>query len=342
MKARDISLLILGLCVLSLIVGLFNLPNKGLEANKTCQSESKSAIFNKFSVAGDKIALITLQGPISSGESGSLFGEVYNAERMLKALKKAQEDKTVKGVLLRINSPGGTVAMSQEGYNLIMDIRKEKPVVVSMLDVAASGGYYIASAADRIYANPGTLTGSIGVIFETVDASGLFGDKLGIKWEVIKSGKFKDVGSPYRALSPDEKTLLNGLITNTYKQFVNDIIKARVNRTDSYKAEKKVLSKGNLEKYADGRIFTGEQALEYGFIDSLGGLTEATQGIKKMAKQKFPGVSDKIPVVNFSRPSDISELFFSIESRFASKGNGVETIIPFSKRHPRQPLFIWE
>ncbi|NLF83728.1 MAG: signal peptide peptidase SppA [Candidatus Gastranaerophilales bacterium] len=342
MKAREISLLILGLCILSLIVGLFNLPNKGLEAKKACRAESKSAIFNKFSASGDKIALIILQGPISSGDAGSLFGDVYNADRMLRALRRAQEDKGVKGVLLRINSPGGTVAMSQEGYNLIMDIRKEKPVVVSMLDVAASGGYYIASAADRIYANPGTLTGSIGVIFETVDASGLLSDKLGIKWEVIKSGKFKDVGSPYRALSPDEKTLLNGLITNTYKQFVNDIIKARVNRTDSYKAEKKVLSKGNLEKYADGRIFTGEQALEYGFVDSLGGLAEATQGIKKMAKQKFPGVSDKIPVVNFNKPSDISELFFNIESRFVPSGNSVESLIPFSKRHPRQPLFMWE
>ena len=123
--------------------------------------------------------MITLDGPISAESSGKLLGDLYSAESVQKALQQAEKDDSVKGVLLRINSPGGTVAMSQEIYNTILRIRKDKPVTVSMADVAASGGYYIASAADRIIASPGTLTGSIGVIFNTLEIKTL-ADKLGV------------------------------------------------------------------------------------------------------------------------------------------------------------------
>ena len=118
--------------------------------------------------------------------------------------------------------------MSQEIYDAIIKLREEKPVIVSMADVAASGGYYIASAADRIYANPGTLTGSIGVIMETINAKGLLTDKLGIQSEIIKSGQYKDIGNVYRGLTEGEKELLNNLVNNTYNQFLDAIEQGRI------------------------------------------------------------------------------------------------------------------
>jgi len=342
MKPKFISILLLGLCLLSIIVGILTI-NGQKQAQKTCAAtEERTDIFQKFSVGGNKIALITLTGTITYNHKSSFLGDFESAENALEALKKANKDNNVKGVIFRINSPGGTVAMSQELHNSLIRLRKNKPVVVSMADIAASGGYYIASAADRIYANPGTLTGSIGVIMETINARGLLNDKLGIESEIIKSGKYKDTGNPYRPLTPDEKNLLKNLVNNAYNQFLSAITEGRIERKDGYKLEKVSLTPKNLKQYADGRIFTGEQALNYGFVDQLGGLDQAKEGVKKMAKEKFPFISDDIPVVNYSKPTGISELFFRISERLVPSVYNFERMLPLSKRYPHQPLFIWE
>lgn len=336
MKVRLISLLILGFCVFSIIIGLLN-ATKQPQVRQTSPVREQPGFFRGISVSGgEKVALITLEGIIAQSKGESFFRDLSSADSALKALNKAIEDKSVKGVILRVNSPGGTVAMSQEIYNAILRLREEKPVIVSMADVAASGGYYIASAADRIYANPGTLTGSIGVIMETINARELLTGKLGIESEVIKSGKFKDVGNIYRPLSPEERELLNNLVNNAYNQFLKAITEGRINRKDDLKLERAELTEETLKKYADGRIFTGELALEYGFVDKLGGLAEAQEDIKELLKK------EDIPIVDYNKPTGFQEFFMQISDRFLPQMLGLEHFIPVSTKYPRQPLFIWE
>ncbi len=339
MNTKTVSIILISLCFLSIIVGIINSSAKPCEKQ---QEQTASSFFKGFSTEGDKIALISLQGAISSDtSSSSLFGEYGSAESALKSLEKAIDDNSVKGVILRVNSPGGTVAMSQEIYEIIMKLRDKKPVAVSMADLAASGGYYISSAANRIYADPGTLTGSIGVIMETMNVQGLITDKLGIKSTVIKSGKFKDTGSMYRAMTGEEKTLLQDLVNSAYNQFLNAIINGRVKRKDNYDTEKTPLSVEDLKKYADGRVLTGEQAKKLGFVDKLGGLYVVKTDIRKMAKKKFPSISKNIPIVVYNKPTGFSEIFMgTTESILPHKS--LKSFIPLGLDHPRQPLYMWE
>lgn len=321
---KIISLLIIALCALSLLVGIFN----------SALNPQKRAITP--SILDGKIALIRLEGVIQGGQSDGFFTESYSAEGVRKSLAKAADDPTVKGVLLKINSPGGTVAESQEIYNLVLKIRKKKPVFVSMGDVAASGGYYIASAADRIYADPGTLTGSIGVIFSSPDMSNLLQNKLGIKSQVIKSGKFKDIGSGARPMTDDEKALLTGIIQNSYGQFLGAITKGRIERKDSYHAPKTDLTEQNLKTYADGRIFTGEQAKALGFVDEIGGLDETYSALsKELSPYK------KLPLTPYNKDSSFAELFTSMENSIAPQ-DLTKSLLPCSIRHSHKLLYIWE
>ncbi|MBD3287382.1 signal peptide peptidase SppA [candidate division KSB1 bacterium] len=200
---------------------------------------------------GEKIALVEVTGVI------------YTARDIVRQLDRYNRDKSIKGIVLRIDSPGGGIAASQEIYEKVKSVRDSgKVVIASMGGVAASGGYYVACGADTIMANPGTTTGSIGVIAELPNTQELM-DKIGIKFEVIKSGEYKDIGSPHRELSKDERRLMQNLIDNAYQQFV-DVITTETG-----------LSRRQVLKYADGRVFTGQQALEYGFIDTLGTYEDA-------------------------------------------------------------------
>jgi len=336
MKTKIISITIIALCLLSIIVGIINTSVKSNKAGQNTPSFLKG-----LSSEEDKIALISMQGPISSDISSSLIGEPDSAEGALKALEKAVDDDSVKGVVLRVNSPGGTVAMSQEIYNAVIRLREKKPVVVSMADVAASGGYYISSAANRIYADPGTLTGSIGVIMGTLNVQELMTQKLGIKSVVIKSGKFKDTGSMYRAMTSDEQKLLQDLVNSAYQQFLNAIIDGRVKRNDNYSIKKVALTEEILKKYADGRIFTGEQAKKLGFIDKIGGLYDVKKDIRLMAREKFPSVSEDIPVISYNKPTGFTEMLLGgVDSLMPHKN--IESYMPISLSYPRQPLFMWE
>ncbi len=225
------------------------------------------------------IAIVHVYGPIRVGDKASLWpGSLRGSDSIVKKLKDLGDNKAVKAVILRINTPGGSVAAVQEIYTEILKIReKGKKVVASMGDVAASGGYYIACAADKIIANPGTLTGSIGVIMMIENVEMLF-TKIGIETNVIKSGQYKDIGSFARKMTEEEKEILQGIIDNAYGQFVSAIAGGRD------------MDRDEVISLADGRIFTGEQAKENGLIDELGNKEDAIKlaaqlaGIKKKPK----------------------------------------------------------
>jgi protease IV len=199
---------------------------------------------------GGKIGIVEVKGVISESDD------------VVDALKTFSKSSTVKAVVVRIESPGGGVAPSQEIYQAIRDLRKDKPVIASMGGVAASGGYYIASACDTIMANPGTLTGSIGVIMELGNVEGLL-QKLGVQPEVLKAGAYKDMGSLVRPMTEAERGLFQDMIDSVHTQFITDVAAGRG------------MNKDQVRGLADGRIFSGEQAKLAGLVDELGGLEDA-------------------------------------------------------------------
>ena len=202
-------------------------------------------------VGRDKVALVKLEGLLIS------------SERIVEELNGYAEDSSIKAIVLRIDSPGGGVVPSQEIFNAVRHARSEgKKVVVSMGSVAASGGYYVAAAADQIVANPGTMTGSIGVKMEFANVEKLF-EKIGIKGMVVKSGEFKDVGSPFREMTEREKLLLQGVIDDVQTQFIEAV------------AEGRKLPVEEVRTIADGRIFTGRQALALKLVDKMGDLEDS-------------------------------------------------------------------
>lgn len=205
----------------------------------------------------DKVAVLNIEDII-------LDSTVY-----LESLNKIRKNDDVKALVVRINSPGGAVGPSQEIYQELESIKKEKPVVASMGTVAASGGYYIACAAERIYANPGTITGSIGVIAQFVNYRELM-NWAKLEVEVIKSGKFKDLGSPVREMSDREKEYLQQMIDNVHSQFKDTVQTTRG------------LSSEDLNRIADGRIFTGEQAKGLKLVDEIGSLSDAIHTASEM------------------------------------------------------------
>ena len=191
-----------------------------------------------------------------------LKGLIVSPEQVLKHLTEFRNNPEIKSIVLRIESPGGAVGAAQEIYQEVKRTNEVKPVIASMGSMGASGGYYAALGAENIIANPGTMTGSIGVIVKFPNLEGLF-EKIGYKSEVIKSGPLKDIGASNRAISEEERRLMQSLIDNVYKQFVRDIAEARA------------LPVETVSELADGRIYSGEQALEVGLIDNLGNFTDA-------------------------------------------------------------------
>jgi protease-4 len=213
---------------------------------------------------GKKVAIIDLHGVIS------------NSSDVIRQLKKYTKDSSVPVIIVHIDSPGGGAAASQEIYEEIKKARdKGKKVVASMGSVGASGGYYVACAADTIMANPGTLTGSIGVIFQFAVAEELF-KKIGLRFEVVKSGEFKDVGTFNRRMTKEERKLLQSVIDDTYDQFVEVVL------------ENRNMSKEEVLEVADGSIFTGRQAKKLGLIDELGNLEDAIKIAGEMAGIEGP------------------------------------------------------
>lgn len=232
----------------------------------------------------DRIALVRVEGVI------------LDARETVSDLKKFGESPSVKAIVLRIDSPGGGVVPSQEIHDAVRRVRHKnnKAVVASMGSVAASGGYYIAAATDRIIANPGTLTGSIGVIMELANLQGLF-KKIGVESVVVKSGRYKDLGSPFRQMSPEDRRILQAVMDDVHDQFITAV------------AEGRALDVSEVQPLADGRVFTGRQAKDARLVDELGDLEDAIRLAADLA-----GIEGEPKVVEPKKRFSIRDL---IESR---------------------------
>lgn len=199
---------------------------------------------------GDKVAVIRIEGPM------------FDSKDAIEELNEYMEEPSIKAIVIRVDSPGGAVAPAQEIYEEIKRAVLKKKIVVSMGSVAASGGYYVSAPATKVVANPGTLTGSIGVIMEIPNVEGLM-NKIGIKTEVVKSGKYKDMASAFRKLGGEQRQILQGVLDDVHEQFIKAVSEGR----------KMPIEK--VRDIADGRIFTGRQAKELGLVDELGNLEDA-------------------------------------------------------------------
>jgi protease IV len=232
-----------------------------------------------------------------------LKGLIATPEETIRQLTEFRRNNTIKAIVLRIDSPGGAVGASQEIYAEVRRTNEIKPVVVSMASVAASGGLYAALGAERILANPGTLTGSIGVIIKFVNLRELF-EKIGYQSEVIKSGRLKDIGSPDRPLLPEERQMLQEVIDSVHRQFIGAV------------AESRGLPEQLVAGLADGRIFSGEKAKELGLIDQLGNFTDAVNLASELG-----GIKTEPPPLIYPVERDFSLLRFFIRTEEAELFN---------------------
>lgn len=296
------SLVLIGIGVIILLVS----RSEGPEA-------SQPLLNQKIVKSGDenKIAILQLTGPISdAGDASGFVGppNSISANRVKKILRSLADEDQVKAVVLRINSPGGAVVASDELYREIVELQKKKVVVVSFGDTAASGGYYIAAGANKIVANPSTITGSIGVIAQFPKLSGLY-DKLGIEMRTIKSGEFKDIGSESRDLTDAERQILDQIIMTSYDQFVQAIVDGRK------------MDEAKVRALADGRIYSGKQAKELGLVDELGGLETALQHATELAMLENP------THVEYSDDNFVQTLFGAQVKRL-SLGASLDDVFP--------------
>ncbi len=235
---------------------------------------------------GEKVGVVEIKGVIADPKS------------VISQLKRFRKDNDIKAIVLRIDSPGGGVGPSQEIYAEVKKTTGLKKVVASMGAIAASGGYYVGAAADHIMANPGTITGSIGVVMEFANAQELF-QKIGVSAVVIKSGDYKDTGSPLRKMTPEERRLLEDFVGNVHQQFVTAV------------AEGRKMSEETVRTFADGRIFSGQQAHELGLLDSLGNLEDAIALAAEMG-----GIKGE-PSVVYAEKKKFSLLEFILGSKLA-------------------------
>lgn len=284
------------------------------------KATTAKSLFNLDLGKENAIGIVRIEGVISMNRDGGFFfGSSNMVERVEKDLERLAKKKQVKAIILRINSPGGTVASSQEIYRIIRQLKEKhkKPIVAFMGDVAASGGYYVASACDAIVAAPGTLTGSIGVIFQTMHYDQL-AQRFGVHFNTIKSGKFKDIGNPARPMLPEERELLQNLISAAYDQFVQAISDGR----------KMPIEK--VRELADGRIYIAEQAVNKGLIDSIGGFEDAVQKAKALG-----GIQGEH---RFLEEGDLRETIFNeiLKEGGGSRMRRLEQLLPLSGL-----LYVW-
>lgn len=256
------------------------------------------ALLQKGVPIGEKVALVRIEGPI------------VDSKNAIDEIKGYAKDLSIKAIVLRVDSPGGAVAPSQEIYEEVRKAVSKKKVVVSMGSVAASGGYYISSPASRIIANPGTLTGSIGVIMEIPNIEGLM-NKVGVKTEVIKSGKHKDIASIFRGMGKEERMILQGVLDDVHEQFIKAVAEGRKMLPD------------DVRRLADGRVFTGRQALEVGLVDELGNLEDAIKVAARLAgikgEPEVVSKKERFSILDLLRgrfPKELSDLFPAIKIKY--------------------------
>ncbi len=244
-----------------------------------------------FGISAERVEVIYVQGVMLTGNIPMGFG-IATSEDITKSLNDASEDKGVKAIVMRVNSPGGSPAAAEEILSAMKKI--DKPIVISMGDVAASAAYYISVPADRIIANPDTITGSIGVIWEFQNRSGFY-EKDGTSFYISKSGEMKDMGGDWRGLTDDEKRYADQVIAESYSRFVDEVATGRN------------LPRSKVKDLADGRIYTGAKAKELGLVDEFGNLDDAIDVAAKLG-----GIEGKPEVTYANRPS-LSQLLFGGE-----------------------------
>jgi protease IV len=250
-------------------------------------------------IFGPRVAIVELEGMI------------LEVEDLIRDLKLYRENPQVKAVVIRINSPGGVVGPTQELHQALMRVREAgKPVVASLGSVAASGGYYTAVAADRIFANPGTLTGSIGVIMQMANVESLF-KKVGVDYVVVKAGRYKDIGNFTRPMTPEERRVLQTLLDDVHAQFIDAVATGRN------------LDRADVVKFADGRVFSGTQAKDLKMIDTLGSFEDAINEAAKLAGLRVP------PAV--IRPSRRFSLFDLVRSQLGVRLHALTPALPTLK-----------
>ncbi|MDQ0231049.1 signal peptide peptidase SppA [Metabacillus malikii] len=271
----------------------------------------------------NKIAVLNVNGVIQdTGEDVTSFFSTagYQHKTFLEQVRAAAEDDTVKGVILRVNSPGGGVVESAEIHKELKELKEKtkKPIYVSMGTQAASGGYYISTIADKIFAAPDTLTGSLGVIMQSVNY-GELAEKYGVKFETIKSGPHKDIFSPTRDMTEEERKILQSMVDNAYKGFV-DVI-----------AEGRSLSEDEVRKIADGRIYDGRQAKENKLVDELGYLDDTIAAMKEEHKLK------NAKVIEYGSSLGLNSLFSMSVSKVLKGDDELSSLYQFlaSSNSPR-------
>ncbi len=279
---------------------------------------AKTGSVNIFRNPLESAALIKVEGEIHSGKSTY---QSTGADTVLAKLRDIEDNNEIKGVLIEINSPGGTVGASQEIFEQIMYLRekKNKKVVVSMKDLAASGGYYIASAADYIFTEAGTITGSIGVITVSPNISGLL-KKYSVEMRVYKAGKYKDILSMFKDSTEEEVEIIEGLLSDTYNRFIADIARGR---------KKKV---SLIEKLAEGKIYSGEAAVKNKLVDEIGGRREAMSKLSELC-----GVTNLNLLEDEESPFD---RLFNIMGTKLSIMSGLGQQHPFSIKQLKSPILL--
>ncbi|MCM8766501.1 MAG: signal peptide peptidase SppA [Candidatus Omnitrophica bacterium] len=309
------SLIVIGLFLITSILNYFTGNEKIFRKSKKSISSIISPEEIKFKqkfITGDKdaeykIGLIKIEGEITSYYEG--YRQKGLSEIVKSALENLKQDEKVKGIILKINTPGGDIFEVEKIYEKIKEVKKSKPVVALLENIATSGGYYCAVATDKIISHPLTITGNIGAIIILYNVKELFEKKLGINMIVMKSGKHKDIGSPFRIMDIEEKKILQNLVDQAAKRFLDAVI------------ENRKISNEKIKIISDGRIFTGSQAKEIGLIDEIGGLQKAVDIIKEMTKEK------KLKVVEYYYKPNIFEIlgFYRSEKLIFSKISKINT-----------------
>lgn len=284
MRNRLIAVVLVGLSMAGCTFNFPLLPGPG-PLRETQVSGTGSA----------KVLLIEISGMISSQEKEGFLPAPSLLARIKEQLTRAAQDNSIKAVVLRINTPGGTVTASDIIYHELKTFKTSRkiPIVASIMDLGTSGGYYIAAAADTVMAHPSSVTGSIGVIMLTINARGLL-EKVGVEATAVTSGPRKDMGSPFRVMTTEERTIFQGLIDSFYQRFLSVVQEGRPN-----------LQMEQIKKLADGRIYTGEQAKAAGLVDEIGYLEDAIELAKKQAKLT------EARVITYHRPGEYSNNVYS-------------------------------
>jgi protease-4 len=290
---------------------------------------TESVLIDEGGLFPPKIALIDVDGLLHNSKKFSLFEEGENPVSLFaEKIDKAIDDKSVRALIVRINSPGGTVTASDLMFAELQRFKAEtegKPVVAVLMDVAASGGYYLACAADEIVAHPTTVTGSVGVIMQMINFAGTM-SKIGVESNAITSGKMKDAGSPFRKLKPEERELFQELVDQFFDRFVKTVADNRKN-----------LDEEKVRQFADGRVWSAQQALELNFVDKIGTLRDAVADLKQKIDTK------RVRVVTYHRPLGWKPNIYAQQpTRKPQQVNLVNIDLPESWPYPQpQFLYLW-